>query len=98
MREQGADSDSRRTVFSGIESRSGCVIFTKRNSRCDAALPFSEQGPQVILDAAGGLIALLRRLGGELHDDAETARGTPFTFSQGGVGCPRYDSAPLHES
>ena len=32
-------------------------------------LPFGQTAPQIVLEAGGGLVALLGRLGEELHDD-----------------------------
>ncbi len=51
-------------------SRSGLSRFAERKG-LDAplALPFGQAAPQIVLEAGGGLVALLGRLGEELHHD-----------------------------
>ena len=42
---------------------------------------------EIALEAGCGLVALLGRLGEQLHDDRRTTPGTSFSRSAGGVGC-----------
>ena len=50
-------------------------------------LPLSQAAPEVALEASRGLIAVLGRLGEQLHDDRRDGAGTSCSRSPGGTGC-----------
>src|ERR1700722_7115740 len=68
--EQGIDFGFSPVQFLRNQQPIRRVMFAKREF-IDAMLlfPFSETAPQVTLDAGGCLVALLSRLGEQLHDD-----------------------------
>src|SRR5882762_1547875 len=68
--EQGVDFGFSPVQFLWNQQPIRCVMFAKREF-IDAMLrfPFSETAPKITLDAGGRLIALLSRLGEQLHDD-----------------------------
>src|SRR6266850_7023157 len=76
--EQSVDFGFPAVQFLWNQQPIGRVMFAKREFV--AALlrfPFSETAPQVTLEASRCLIALLRRLGEQLHDDRRNrARNT----------------------
>ena len=68
--EQGLDLALSPVELLGDQEPVGRVVFAEREG-LDAAveLPFGKAAPQIALDAGGGLVALLGRLGEQLHDD-----------------------------
>jgi len=87
--EQGIDFGFSPVQFLWNQQPVWRVMFAKREF-VDAMLrfPFSKTAPKITLEASRCLIALLSRLGEQLHDDCRNPRpGTLFSLSQGGVGC-----------
>ena len=75
----------------------GPVAFAERK-RLDApvALPFGEAAPQIVLDAGGGLVALLGRLGEQLHDDlGDSGRDALQPLRRRRQAFGRYGSGPI---
>ena len=68
--EQGRDLARSPVKLLGDQQPVGRVVFAERKV-VDAALtlPFGQAAPQVALETGGGLVALLGRLGEQLHDD-----------------------------
>ena len=50
-------------------------------------LPFGQAAPQIALQAGRGLVALLGRLGEQLHDDRRDGAGDVRQPLAGGTGC-----------
>ena len=66
---RAATSRSRPYSFSGISSRSGTSCSASGNSSMRPRVSHSAQAPpKIVLDAGGGLVALLGGLGEQLHD------------------------------
>ena len=51
------------------------------------AFPCAQAPPQIGLEAGRRLVAVLARLGEQLHDDPRDGAGMPPTRSSGGIGC-----------
>src|SRR5258708_34377596 len=71
--EQGVDFGFSPVQFLWNQQPVWRVMFAKREF-VDAMLrfPFSKTAPKITLEASRCLIALLSRLGGQLHDDCRT--------------------------
>ena len=74
--------------FLGNQEPVGRVVFAEREViDPPLRLPFGQASPKVALEAGCGLIAVLGRLGEQLHDDRRDGAGTSSTRSSGGTGC-----------
>ena len=74
--EQGLDLARPAVQLLGYQEAVRRVLFAE-GKRFDAplTLPFGKAAPKILLDADGGLVALLGGLGEQLHDDPGNRRG-----------------------